>query len=66
VPAGRVEELRHDFDATVTDEAFRADVARKNLHVDPVRGEDVASALARAFSLPGNVIAGAREMMGGR
>jgi tripartite-type tricarboxylate transporter receptor subunit TctC len=66
VPAGRVEELRHAFDATVTDEAFRADVARKNLHVDPVRGEDMASALARAFSLPGNVIAGAREMMGGR
>jgi tripartite-type tricarboxylate transporter receptor subunit TctC len=66
VPAGRVEELRHAFDATVTDEAFRADVARKNLHVDPVRGEDMASALARAFSLPGDVIAGAREMMGGR
>jgi hypothetical protein len=66
VPAGRVEELRQAFDATVADEAFRADVERKNLHVDPVRGEEMARALGRAFSLPADVIAGAREMMGDR
>ena len=30
------------------------------------RGEDMARALARAFALPAEVIAGAREMMGGR
>jgi hypothetical protein len=66
VPAGRVEELRQAFDATVADEAFRADVERTNLHVDPVRGEDMASALGRAFALPAEVIAGARAMMGDR
>ena len=66
VPAARVAELRQAFDATMADEGFRADVEKMNLHIDPVRGEDMASALARAFSLPAEVIAGAREMMGGR
>ena len=66
VPAARVEELRQAFDATMVDEAFRADVDKKNLHVDPVRGEEMAGALARAFALPPDVIAGAREMMGSR
>jgi tripartite-type tricarboxylate transporter receptor subunit TctC len=66
VPAGRVEELRQAFDATMADEAFRQDVEQRNLHVDPVRGQDMASALGRAFALPEDVIAGAREMMGGR
>jgi tripartite-type tricarboxylate transporter receptor subunit TctC len=66
VPAARVRELRDAFDATVVDKAFLADVERKNLHVDPVRGEDMAAALARAFALPREVIDGARELMGGR
>jgi imidazole glycerol phosphate synthase subunit HisF len=62
VLAGRVEELRQAFDATMVDAALRADFERKNLHVDPVRGEEMAGALARAFLLPPDVIAGAREM----
>jgi tripartite-type tricarboxylate transporter receptor subunit TctC len=66
VPAARVEELRQAFEATMADADFHADVERKNLHVEPVRGADMAGALARAFSLPADVIAGAREMMGGR
>jgi tripartite-type tricarboxylate transporter receptor subunit TctC len=66
VPAARVAELRGAFDATMADEGFRADVERMNLHVDPERGEDMARALARAFALPPEVIAGAREMMGDR
>ena len=41
----------------MADEVFRLDVEKKSLHVD--------RALARAFSLPADVIAGAREMMGG-
>jgi hypothetical protein len=32
VPAGRVEELRQAFDATMADEAFRLDVEKKSLH----------------------------------
>ena len=50
----------------MADEAFRADVERRNLHVDPVSGKDMAGALARAFALPADVIAGASQMMGGR
>jgi tripartite-type tricarboxylate transporter receptor subunit TctC len=66
VPAERVRELRAAFDATMADPAFRADIERRSLHVDPVRGEEMAKAFERAFALPPEVIAGAREMMAGR
>jgi tripartite-type tricarboxylate transporter receptor subunit TctC len=66
VPPARVTELRQAFDVTMADEAFHRDVERQNLHVDPVSGVEMTAALQRAFSLPPDVIAGAREMMGGR
>jgi tripartite-type tricarboxylate transporter receptor subunit TctC len=66
VPAERVKELRAAFDATMADPAFRADIERRNLHIDPVRGEEMAKAFERAFALPPEIIAGAREMMAGR
>jgi tripartite-type tricarboxylate transporter receptor subunit TctC len=66
VPVARVKELRDAFDATMADRAFRAEIERRNLHVDPVRGEEMAAAFARAFALPPEIIAGAREMMGGK
>ena len=66
VPAERVKELRQAFDATVTDPAFLADVEKMHLHVDPVSGEEMTRDLARAFALPPQIIAGAREMMGGK
>jgi tripartite-type tricarboxylate transporter receptor subunit TctC len=66
VPAERVRELRAAFDATMADPAFRADIERRSLHVDPVRGEEMVKAFERAFALPPEVIAGAREMMAGR
>ena len=50
----------------MADEAFRHDVDRQNLHVDPVSGIEMTAALQKAFSLPPDVIAGAREMMGSR
>jgi hypothetical protein len=31
-----------------------------------VRGEEMTKAFARAFALPPDIIAGAREMMGGK
>jgi len=61
VPAERVRELRAAFDATMADPAFRADIERRSLHVDPVRGEEMAKAFERAFALPPEIIAGARE-----
>jgi tripartite-type tricarboxylate transporter receptor subunit TctC len=66
VPPERVKELRSAFDTTMADPAFRADIERRNLHVDPVRGEEMAKAFERAFALPPEIIAGAREMMGGK
>jgi tripartite-type tricarboxylate transporter receptor subunit TctC len=66
VPPERVKELRRAFDATVADEAFRADIAQLNLHLDPVSGEEMTKALERAFSFPADVVAAARTTMGGR
>jgi len=66
VSAERVKQMRDAFDATMADPAFRADIERRSLHVDPVRGEEMAKAFERAFALPPEIIAGAREMMGGR
>jgi tripartite-type tricarboxylate transporter receptor subunit TctC len=64
VPVERVKDLRDAFDATMNDPAFRADIDRFHLHLDPVRGEDVAKALAGAYAMPAEVVAAAREMMG--
>jgi tripartite-type tricarboxylate transporter receptor subunit TctC len=66
VPPARVRELRDAFDATMADETFRADIERRNLHIDPVTGEEMTQALARAFALPSDVIAGARDLMAGK
>jgi tripartite-type tricarboxylate transporter receptor subunit TctC len=66
VPGERVRELRAAFDATMADPVFRADIERRNLHIDPVPGEEMAKAFERAFALPPETIAGAREMMAGR
>jgi len=66
VPAARVTELRTAFEATMADSAFRAEIERRNLHVDPVSGEEMLKAFQRAFALPPEIIAGARAMMGGK
>ena len=66
VPPERVKELREAFDATLADPTFLADVEKKNLHVDPVHGEEMTAALKRAFALPADVIAGAKELMVGK
>jgi hypothetical protein len=58
--------MRDAFDATMADPAFRADIDKRNLHVEPVSGEEMTKAFERAFSLPPEIIAGAREMMGGK
>lgn len=66
VPPERVKGLRDALDAVTRDEAFRAELERRNLQVDPVRGEEMTRMLQRAFSAPPEVIAAARETMGGR
>ncbi|MBX9775216.1 MAG: hypothetical protein K2Y71_12480 [Xanthobacteraceae bacterium] len=66
VPAERVKALRDALAAVMRDDAFRAEVERRNLHVDPVGGGDMTRMLQRAFAAPAEVIAAARETMGGR
>jgi tripartite-type tricarboxylate transporter receptor subunit TctC len=66
VPAERVKALRDALTAVMRDDAFRAEVERRNLQVDPVGGEDMTRMLQRAFAAPAEVIAAARETMGGR
>ncbi len=66
VPAERVKELRAAFDATMADKAFRTDIARRKLHIDPTRGEEMTRLFEQAFALPPEIIAGARKMMSGK
>jgi tripartite-type tricarboxylate transporter receptor subunit TctC len=66
VPAARVDELRAALAATLADAALRADIERRSLHVDPMRGEEMAAAYARAFAFPPDIIAAVRDVMGGK
>jgi tripartite-type tricarboxylate transporter receptor subunit TctC len=66
VPAERVKELRAAFDATMADPAFRADIEKRSLHIDPMRGTDMAAAYARAFAFPSEIISAVREVMGAK
>src|SRR3954465_273123 len=66
VPPERVKSLRAAFDATMADPAFRAEAGRMNLHLDPVRGEDLAHEVAGAYALPAAVVETAKETMAGK
>jgi tripartite-type tricarboxylate transporter receptor subunit TctC len=63
VPAGRVKLMRDAFNATMVDPSFRADIDKLRLTLDWVRGEDVANTLARAYAMPADVVAAAKETM---
>ena len=65
VPPERVREMRVAFDATMADPAFRSDAQKMRLHLDPVSGENLARDLASAYALPADVVAAAKETMGG-
>src|SRR5262249_31422694 len=63
VPPERVRLMRDAFNATMADPAFRADIERLRLTLDWVRGEEVADTLARAYAMPADVVAAAKETM---
>jgi tripartite-type tricarboxylate transporter receptor subunit TctC len=65
VPPERVRELRDALAATMADPAFRADIDKRSLSIDPTRGEDMAKAYAKAFAYPPEIIAAVRDIMGG-
>jgi tripartite-type tricarboxylate transporter receptor subunit TctC len=63
VPEPRVRAMREALFATMADQAFVAQARSMHLHLDPVRGEDLAKALAAAYALPPDVVAAAKETM---
>ena len=65
-PPARVKEIRDAFKATMADPDFVAEIKRRNMGFDPVFGEEMTATLAKAFASPPNVIATAREALGGR
>jgi tripartite-type tricarboxylate transporter receptor subunit TctC len=65
-PPARVKEIRDAFKATVTDPDFVAEIKRRSMGLDPVFGEEMTETLAKAFASPPEVIAAAREALGGR
>ena len=64
VPAERVAELRKALMATMEDKVFLADIARRNLQVNPTSGERVAQMLAEAYAMPPKVVAAVRDIVG--
>jgi len=66
VPAERVKLLRAAFNATMADPAFLADIKKQRLTLDWVRGEEVTSTLAAAYSMPPDVVSAAKTMMVGK
>jgi hypothetical protein len=64
VPPERVRQMREALLTTMADGAFTAQAQSMHLHLDPVRGEVLAQALAAAYALPPDVVAAAKETMG--
>ena len=62
-PAERVAELRKGLAATFADPDFRGELEKRNLTLDPVPGEELAGAFARAYSYPKTVVDAVRDMM---
>jgi tripartite-type tricarboxylate transporter receptor subunit TctC len=65
-PAERVKEIREAFKATVTDPEFVAEIKRRNMGLDPVFAEEMTATLQKAFAARPEVVAAAREALGGR
>ncbi len=63
VPADRVEALRGAFRAAMADPAFLEEMRKQRLDVEYVSGEDVAKIIDRAYTMPPDVLAAARETL---
>ena len=65
VPVERVKGLRDALAATMADPAFRAEIEKRSLSIDPTRGEEMTNAYAKAFAYPPDIVAAVRDIMGG-
>lgn len=65
VPADRVDIMRKAFHAAMNDKAFIAEAEKQQIEIDEVSGEKVAEIVRSAFSLPPEIVAAAKDAMGG-
>jgi tripartite-type tricarboxylate transporter receptor subunit TctC len=59
----RLKMLRHAFDATMNDPAFRAEAEKLGMAVDPVSGENVQLLVSRIMGTPADLARRAREVL---
>jgi tripartite-type tricarboxylate transporter receptor subunit TctC len=64
VPRDIVSMLRQSFAATMKDSGFQADMAKLNIPLDPISGEDIAASVREALQAPPAVIAKAKVAIG--
>lgn len=64
VPAERVKILRDAFTKAASDPAFIAEANKKQLEVEPIRGEDLAVLAKEVMAQPPEVIARLKELLG--
>ncbi len=63
VPEERVKALRDAFDAVMKDPDFLKEVAASNIEVDPVRGADMQTVVARVLATPKHLAERARDLI---
>jgi tripartite-type tricarboxylate transporter receptor subunit TctC len=64
VPADRVAALRQAFDATMQDEAFRAEARRMGLDINPITADKVQAIVREVTAIPPELIALAKRAKG--
>jgi tripartite-type tricarboxylate transporter receptor subunit TctC len=63
IPADRLGNLRTAFWATINDPELRAEAARQNMEIQPVRGEDIQREVARLAATPKDIVAIADKVL---
>ena len=63
VPPVRAKALRTAFMATMSDPAFRAEMDKVGMTVDPTTGEEMDRLIAEAYALPAPLIARVRDVL---
>ncbi len=65
VPVERLEIIRKAFHAAMNDKNFIAEADKQQIEIDEVSGEKVADIVRTAFALPPEIVAAAKDAMGG-
>ena len=63
VPIERVAALRAAFDEAMADPVFLGEAERIGIEINPVPNDDVYETLRRAYAMPDDIVAAAKEAM---